>query len=51
VESAAMFTVGGGEARRSYYGTDLAARLEAALRVAARATDAVAPAPDDPPRR
>ncbi len=42
VETTARFTVGRGEAQRSYYGTELAPRLESAVVAAARA---VAPAP------
>ncbi len=40
VETAARFDAGEGEARRSYYGPELAARLEAAVVAAARAADA-----------
>ena len=44
VDSAARFRSDTGEADRSYYGGDLAARLEAALLAAARAADAGQPA-------
>jgi hypothetical protein len=39
VETAEHFTIGDGEADRSYYGPELAARLEAALQAAVRAVD------------
>jgi neutral ceramidase len=43
VETAARFATDEGEARRSYYGPELAARLEAAVGAAARAADAAQP--------
>jgi hypothetical protein len=43
VDTAARFTAGEGEARRSYYGPGLAERLGTAVVAAARATDPGAP--------
>ena len=43
VETAPRFAAGEGEAHRSYYGPDLASRLEAAVVAAARAVDAAQP--------
>jgi hypothetical protein len=43
VDTAARFTAGEGETRRSYYGPWLAARLQEAVVAAARATEAGAP--------
>jgi hypothetical protein len=40
VDTAARFAAGAGEARRSYYGPELAARLEDGIRAAAAALDA-----------
>jgi hypothetical protein len=45
VETASLFAAGSGEAHRSYYGADLAARLEAAVAAAARAAGAPAGSP------
>ena len=50
VDTAARFTAGAGEAHRSYYGPELAARLEAAVAAAAQAADAARAAPS-PARR
>jgi neutral ceramidase len=47
VDTAARFDVGAGEARRSYYGPGLAARLEAAVGAAAAAAAATRPGGGD----
>jgi hypothetical protein len=49
VETTARFTVGGGEAHRSYYGPELAPRLQAGVVAVARAVDDP-PAPGSPQR-